>query len=248
MDVENKIQTIYMTEQTRLPAFLPYPRFLLDMDLTQTARVLYALLLDRSTLSRKNGWKDREEHIYLIYTIADLAKDLGKSHMTIKKALNELMDAGLLEKRKQGFSKPNLLFVRLPAEERDSGLTEAGKVSHGEKEKDTCEGKESVLMRDRKVAPNQLSNNQLTESQKNRERKTRSAYGKYQNVFLSETEYEELKQKIREPDRLIEELSGYMRSTGKHYADHAATLQRWAERSAPVKNIPDYTCSEEDSL
>lgn len=38
MDVENKIQTTYMTEQTRLPAFLPYPRFLLDMDLTQTCQ------------------------------------------------------------------------------------------------------------------------------------------------------------------------------------------------------------------
>ena len=248
MDVKNKIQMTYMTDQTRLPVFLPYPRFLLDMDLTQTARVLYALLLDRSTLSRKNGWKDRQEHIYLIYTIAELAKDLGKSHMTIKKALNELTDAGLLEKRKQGFSKPNLLFVRLPAEEQDRCLAEESKVACVEKERDTCEGKESVCMRDRKVAPNQLSNNQLTGSQKNGERKTRSAYGKYQNVFLSEAEYEELKQKIRESDRLIEELSGYMRSTGKHYADHAATLQRWAERSASGKNIPDYTCSEEESL
>lgn len=47
---------------------------------------------------------------------------------------------------------------------------------------------------------------------------------------------------------LIEELSSYMRSSGKQYADHAATLRRWAERSAPVKNIPDYTCSEEESL
>ena len=39
MDVKNKIQMTYMTDQTRLPVFLPYPRFLLDMDLTQTARV-----------------------------------------------------------------------------------------------------------------------------------------------------------------------------------------------------------------
>ena len=49
-------------------------------------------------------------------------------------------------------------------------------------------------------------------------------------------------------DRLIEELSGYMKSTGKSYADHAATLRRWAERSAPAGRIPDYTCSEEESL
>lgn len=49
-------------------------------------------------------------------------------------------------------------------------------------------------------------------------------------------------------DRLIEELSGYMKSTGKYYVGHAATLQRWAERSAPARGIPDYTCSEEESL
>ena len=46
----------------------------------------------------------------------DLAQVLDKSHMTIKKALNELEDAGLLERQKQGFSKPNLLYVRIPAE------------------------------------------------------------------------------------------------------------------------------------
>ena len=78
--------------------------------------------------------------------------------------------------------------------------------------------------------------------------KNQAEYGKYHNVFLSETEYGELKQEIRELDRLIEELSSYMRSSGKQYADHAVTLRRWAERSAPVKNILDYTCSEEDSL
>ena len=66
--------------------------------------------------------------------------------------------------------------------------------------------------------------------------------------LIGEGKYGELKQEIRELDRLIEELSSYMRSSGKQYADHAVTLRRWAERSGPVKNIPDYTCSEEDSL
>ena len=39
---------------TKLPAYLPYPRFLLKMEISQTAKLLYALLLDRSTLSQKN--------------------------------------------------------------------------------------------------------------------------------------------------------------------------------------------------
>ena len=46
----------YMTIQTTLPPYLPYPRFLLDTALSQTAKVIYAVLLDRATLSQANGW------------------------------------------------------------------------------------------------------------------------------------------------------------------------------------------------
>lgn len=67
-----------------------------------------------------------------------------KSHMTIKKALNELEDAGLLVRKKQGSSKPNLLYDRIPAE-----------------------GKKSVPVRDRKVSPNKMSNSQRIYSQIN---------------------------------------------------------------------------------
>ena len=40
---------------TKLPAYLPYPRFLLKMEISQTAKLLYALLLDRSTLSDRKS-------------------------------------------------------------------------------------------------------------------------------------------------------------------------------------------------
>ena len=50
-----------MRADTRLPPYLPYPRFLLQTDLTQTAKLLYALLLDRATLSQANGWLDEAE-------------------------------------------------------------------------------------------------------------------------------------------------------------------------------------------
>ncbi len=97
------------------------------------------------------------------------------------------------------------------------------------------------------MSSNQMNNSQKIQSPISGERGSRSAYGKYQNVYLSESEYRELQQEIPGVDRLIKELSGYMKSTGKYYADHAATLRRWAERSAPAEGIPDYTCSEEES-
>lgn len=48
----------YIKAQTPLPAYFPYPKFLLQMSLSHTARLTYVLLLDRMTLSQKNSWVD----------------------------------------------------------------------------------------------------------------------------------------------------------------------------------------------
>ena len=71
---------------TPLPLFLPYPRFLLKMEISQTAKLLYSLLLDRSTLSQKNKWQDDKGRIYIIYPIAEIAEILDKGSTTIKGA------------------------------------------------------------------------------------------------------------------------------------------------------------------
>ena len=249
MNKMNRPLTEYMTDQTRLPVFLPYPRFLLRMELTNTARVLYALLLDRAKLSQRNGWKDEKGRIYLIYPISNMAKDLGKSQTTIKKAMRELEDAGLLEKKRQGFCMPNILYIKITQEGQETCLSgEKEKEPPRETENCRSEEKKSARQGERNVSSNQMNNNQKIQSQISGERESRSVYGKYQNVYLSESEYRELQQEIPGVDRLIEELSGYMKSTGKYYADHAVTLRRWAERSVPAGRIPDYTCSEEESL
>ena len=79
-----------MRADTRLPPYLPYPRFLLQADLTQTAKLLYALLLDRATLSQANGWLDEGGRIYLVFPIEKIAAALDRSPMTVKTALSEL--------------------------------------------------------------------------------------------------------------------------------------------------------------
>ena len=58
---------------TTMPLYLPYPRFLFKMEISQTAKLLYSLLLDRSTLSQKNKWQDDKGRIYIIYPIAEPA-------------------------------------------------------------------------------------------------------------------------------------------------------------------------------
>ena len=68
----------YIMADTPLPIYLPYPRFLLKMEISQTAKLLYALLLDRSTLSQKNGWQDGEGRIFIVYPVAEIAEMLDK--------------------------------------------------------------------------------------------------------------------------------------------------------------------------
>ena len=77
-------------------------------------------------------------------------------------------------------------------------------------------------------------------------------FGEYQNVFLTEKEYKRLKADFAGLDGLIEQLSAYVQSTGRKYADHAATLRIWAKRQKSEQKqapgIPDYTFKEGESL
>ena len=70
--------------------------------------------------------------------------------------------------------------------------------------------------------------------------KNKKFFGRYDNVYLTDGELSELKEKF--PDtlgRLIDELSGYMKSSGKSYADHFATLMRWGENEYSKKKNAD---------
>ena len=244
-----------MTAETELPAYLPYPRFLLKMDISHTAKLLYALLLDRSTLSQKNGWQDSEGRTYIVYPIAEIAEMLDKGCTTIKGALNELDAAGLLERRRTGFSAANRLYVKvppIPVVQFSDQLTD-GKpplIRAGNRPTDS---RKTDLMTDGKPSPNQTTINNLTESQTKGVSGGPSApYGRYGNIFLSQTEYDELQAEY--PDRLerfIEEMSRYLAANGKSYQNYAAALRIWAgndKKEAPKKGIPDYSCKEGESL
>ena len=105
----------YIKAQTPLPAYFPYPKFLLQMSLSHTARLTYVLLLDRMTLSQKNSWVDAQGRAYVLYPLAGLAADLQSSISSVTRALRELEAARLIERRSNGFSKPNQVFLSFPS-------------------------------------------------------------------------------------------------------------------------------------
>ena len=103
-----------------------------------------------------------------------------------------------------------------------------------------------------KCTPNQRNKNNLKDNHLIRTNSTRLTLGEYQNVFLTEKEYKRLKADFSGLDSLIEQLSAYIQSTGRKYADHAATLRIWAKRQKTERKstpgIPDYTFREGESL
>ena len=103
-----------MTSDTKLLPYLPYPRFLLEANLTQTAKLLYAVLLDRANLSLANDWQDEEGNIFIVFPLNKLAGLLGKGPTTVKTVLAELEAAGLIERRRSGNGMPNRIYVKQP--------------------------------------------------------------------------------------------------------------------------------------
>lgn len=230
MKPDNTQETIYVGLDTGLPPYLPYPRFLLKMDISQTAKLLYALLLDRTTLSQRNGWQDDQGRTFIVYPIAEIAEMLDKGQTAIKAALNELDAAGLLERKRAGFSAANRLYVKLPPLVRISDPMTVGKPT-----------------------PNNLTINNLIENQTmGVSGEPHKPFGRYENVFLTEAEYAELKAEFPDRlERLIEEMSRYLAANGRTYQNYAAALRIWAEndkKDAPKQGVPDYTCKEGESL
>lgn len=77
------------------------------------AKLLYGIFLDRMNLSARNGWIDGEGRVYIIFTIEEIKNQLGCAEKKSVKLLDELeKKCGLIERKRQGLGKPNLIYVK----------------------------------------------------------------------------------------------------------------------------------------
>ena len=81
-------------------------------DLSAEAKILYGILLDRVGLSLKNGWKDEEQRIYIVFTVHEILKCLHCGNKKALRLMAELEKAGLIEKKRRGLGKPNVIYVK----------------------------------------------------------------------------------------------------------------------------------------
>ena len=106
----------YYGSQAEQFSFVRIPRVMLTdksfQTLSMAAKVLYGVLLDRMSLSMKNGWFDEENRVYIIYQIGEIMEDLGFTKKKAMDLLQELEHFGLLEKKRRGHGLPNILFVK----------------------------------------------------------------------------------------------------------------------------------------
>ena len=101
---------------------MAFPKFLLERtSLSETAKIVYMILLNRARLSQKNdGWTDERGHIFIYYPIKDIAAAIHKSEMSVKTALSALEKDKLIDRQHQGVGKANRIFIKIPVERKPS--------------------------------------------------------------------------------------------------------------------------------
>ena len=85
--------------------------------LSTDARTLYGILLDRMSLSVKNGWLDEQGRVYIIYTVREVQESLCCAEHKAVKLFRELEDTDLIERKRRGLGRPSLTF-RLDCQKR----------------------------------------------------------------------------------------------------------------------------------
>ena len=236
--------TQFLTQDSLIPPYMAFPRFLLDKDgLSETAKILYTILLDRARLSQKNdGWTDEQGYVFILFPIKNLAEAMHKSEMSIKTALTALEKETLIVRKRQGAGFPNRIYVKYPPETQTDRT-----LSVRQTENYPIDGKKTFSETDRKLSSSNKEKNNIKRT--NSESKdNRTAYGFYQNVFLTTEELSSLQSEVPHYQEYIEKLSRYMASSGKQYANHAATIRSWASQDHPAPAKRTYECKEDESL
>ena len=100
-------------------SFYRIPKALFQNDyfrnLSSDAKILYGLMLDRMSLSIKNQWFDEKNRAYIYFSIEDIMELLNCGRNKAIKSMQELdkeNGIGLIEKKRQGFGKTNIIYVK----------------------------------------------------------------------------------------------------------------------------------------
>lgn len=231
--MESKVtfQYFYGTQADQY-SFYRIPKALFQDDyfrcLSSDAKILYGLMLDRMSLSIKNQWFDAENRAYIYFSIEDIMELLNCGRNKAIKSLQELdseTGIGLIEKKRQGFGKTNIIYVKsfvMKEEITKEGQT-LSKTGSGTEEKfinqtyEEDNGSQEVYNVNFKKSQNQTS---------------RSPENKLQEVCKSNSNYNNLSYNEENDTE-----SDQIRSADVRSDDRLAVLQAYEEQ---IKENIDY--------
>jgi len=232
--------------------FLKVPEILVEGEefqgLSAEAILLYAMLLKRAGMSYKNNWLDKQNRVFIYFTVEEIMRKRHLSKPTAIKLLDELdkkNGIGLIERVRVGLGKPNIIYVK-------DFLSMVQEKSVVQKFKDLTSEVKNIDLRSKENElqdVKSLNSNYIDRSNSNNRKREYSfpenGLGSFQNVFLQENDRAELELLLNgQLNNYIERLSAYLKSSGKTYKDHKATILSWFykdqgnRRGIKASNIP----------
>lgn len=232
--------------------FLKVPEILVDGEefkgLSAEAIILYSMLLKRTGISFKNNWIDKENRVFIYFTVEEIMRRRNISKPTAIKTLDELdskKGIGLIERVRLGLGKPNIIYVKdfMSVFQAKGNDFQKSKNFTSEVKDVDLRSKENELQEVKNVDSNYIENNKSKYS-KREYSFCENGLGTFQNVFLTDEDISDLQIKLNaQLDNYIERLSAYIKSTGKIYKDHKATILSWFYKDQGNKketNIPTW--------
>lgn len=161
-------QNIYRKAEKKflmLPALLIYGELYRGLD--SGAKIAWTILNDRANLSKKNGWYDEEGNVYFVYTNQELMNLVNVSEPTIVKIKKELISYGLLDQKRMGRGKANLLYIYEPVASKSDAqnlieIDDLGNTMEFQNLKNFSSRTENNLVQElKKIKPNNTKNNNI---------------------------------------------------------------------------------------
>ena len=208
-------------------------------DLSSDAKILYGLMLDRMSLSIKNQWFDENNRAYIYFSIEDIMELLNCGRNKAIKSMQELDDEtgiGLIEKRRQGFGKVNIIYVKtfMPEKTEEKSLEDELKKFKKQTSEENEESTEVYISNPNytnlsDTEMNYNKSNQIVSADENRSDgdNPTEEYQAYENLVKETVDYESLEVTHHDDMRQVDEIVNLIVETVMCKNDKILIASNW---------------------
>ena len=218
-------------------------------DLSSDAKILYGLMLDRMSLSIKNQWFDDKNRAYIYFSIEDIMELLNCGRNKAIKSMRKLDDEtgiGLIEKRRQGFGKVNVIYVKtfMPEKTDEKKFEEELKKFRKQTSVENKESTEVYISNPNNTnlsdtEMNDNKSNQIVSADENRSDGDNSTeeYQAYEKLVKETVDYESLEVTHHDDMRQVDEIVNLIVETVMCKNDKILIASNWYPASLVKKKF-----------